>query len=92
MLFDILHLNGRSLIKEPYEERRRILEDLIPSRRGSRIQVPPIFDGDLQAAVDTSRALKLEGVVAKKRYVDLPAGAAGPDLAQDQDRAPNRRS
>ncbi len=67
MVFDVLHLNGRSLIKEPYEERRRILEELIESRPGSRIQVPPIFDGDLQAAVDTSRALQLEGVVAKKR-------------------------
>jgi bifunctional non-homologous end joining protein LigD len=67
MLFDILHLDGRSLIKEPYEERRRILEDLIPSKAGSRVQVPPIFDGDLDAAVDTSRTLQLEGVVAKRR-------------------------
>ena len=65
MLFDILHLDGRSLIKEPYEERRRILEDLVPSRPGDRVQVPPIFDGDLQAAVDTSTTLQLEGVVAK---------------------------
>ncbi|HEY5848355.1 MAG TPA: ATP-dependent DNA ligase [Microlunatus sp.] len=67
MLFDILHLDGRSLIKEPYEERRRILEDLFPGKPGSRIQVPPIFDGDLDAAVDTSRVLQLEGVVAKRR-------------------------
>ena len=34
MLFDILHLDGRSLIKEPYEERRRILEDLRPEPAG----------------------------------------------------------
>jgi bifunctional non-homologous end joining protein LigD len=67
MLFDILHLDGRSLIKEPYEERRRLLEDLIDTRPGGRIQVPPIFDGDLQAAIETSKALQLEGVVAKRR-------------------------
>jgi bifunctional non-homologous end joining protein LigD len=28
--------------------------------------VPPVFDGDLEAALDTSRALDLEGIVAKR--------------------------
>ena len=67
MLFDLLELNGRSLVKQPYEERRQALEDLVRPRPGSRIQVPPIFDGDLHAAMETSGALKLEGVVAKRR-------------------------
>ena len=67
MLFDILELNGRPLIKKTYEERRAILESLVPAEAGSRIQVPPIFDGDLQAARETAAQLRLEGVVAKRR-------------------------
>ena len=67
MLFDLLELNGQSMIKKPYEERRAALEELVQPGKGSRVQVPPIFDGDLDAAKDTSKALRLEGVVAKKR-------------------------
>jgi bifunctional non-homologous end joining protein LigD len=67
MLFDILELNGQSLIKKAYEERREILENVIPSEPGSRIQVPPIFEGDLRAALETADQLQLEGVVAKRR-------------------------
>ena len=67
MLFDILELNGQSLIKKTYEERREILENLIPPEPGSRIQAPPIFEGDLRAALETADQLRLEGVVAKRR-------------------------
>ena len=67
MLFDILELNGQSLIKKTYQERRGILEDLVRPEPGSLIQVPPIFEGDLQAAMQTSDQLQLEGVVAKRR-------------------------
>ena len=65
MLFDILELNGRSLVQQTYDERRAVLDQL--TGLGPRIQLPPIFDGDLQAAQDTSRTLRLEGVVAKRR-------------------------
>jgi bifunctional non-homologous end joining protein LigD len=74
MLFDILELNGQSLIKRSYEERRAILEDLVPLQPGSRIQVPPIFEGDLQAAKATADQLRLEGVVAKRRNSIYQAG------------------
>src|SRR5215218_549383 len=67
MLFDILEVNGQSLIKKSYEERRAILEELVPPTPSSRIQVPPIFDGDLEAARATADQLRLEGVVAKRR-------------------------
>ena len=67
MLFDILELNGQPLIKRTYQERRAILEDLVPPEPGSLFQVPPIFEGDLQAALQTSDQLQLEGVVAKRR-------------------------
>ncbi len=67
MLFDIVELNGQSLIKKRYEERRAILEDVARPEPESLIQVPPIFEGDLQAALETGRLLQLEGVVAKRR-------------------------
>lgn len=77
MIFDILELNGRSLLREPYERRREILEQTIPEPVGGRIQVPPIFDGDLDAALATSRALKLEGVVAKRHGSVYQPGRRG---------------
>lgn len=67
MLFDLLRLDGRSLIRQPYEERRRLLEALVGSRPGSHVQAPPVFEGDLAAALQTSLSLDLEGVVAKRR-------------------------
>ena len=66
MLFDILHLNGQSLTRKPYAERRQILEDLVQPAKGSRLQVPPVFDGTLEAALDIAVELRLEGVVAKR--------------------------
>ncbi|MDQ7991245.1 MAG: non-homologous end-joining DNA ligase, partial [Propionicimonas sp.] len=78
MLFDLLALDGRSLLRQPYRERRRVLEELVVPRLGSRVQVPPVFQGDLAAALETSRALDLEGVVAKRSgSVYLPGRRAG---------------
>ena len=66
MLFDLLGLDGESLVRRPYQERRAALERLVPVRLGARIQVPPVFDGDLAAALDASAGFRLEGVVAKR--------------------------
>lgn len=65
MVFDALELDGDSLLKEGYDERRRRLEAAVRSK-GS-IQVPPAFDGDIDAAMAMSRQLRLEGVMAKRR-------------------------
>jgi bifunctional non-homologous end joining protein LigD len=77
MLFDLLQLNGRDLTRETYDERRRLLDELTPDEPGLRVQVPPIFDGDLHAAMDTSRLLDLEGVVAKRRTSSYQPGRRG---------------
>jgi len=76
LLFDILRLDGESLLRRPYEERRELLEALQPTT-GSRVQVPPVFEGDLTAAMETSKALRLEGVVAKHRGSVYQAGSRG---------------
>lgn len=73
-VFDILDLDGRSLLREPYSARRSLLEStLTPPARG-RIQVPPAFDGDFAEAFDASRELGLEGVMAKERDSTYAAG------------------
>ena len=77
MLFDVLELDGESLLKRTYDERRAILESLVQPRPGSRLQVPPVFDGDLHAAMATSQAFGLEGVVAKRRSSRYLPGGRG---------------
>ena len=66
MVFDVLELDGESLLNRPYAGRREILEGLGLDALGERVHVPPVFHGDLQAARDISRQLRLEGVVAKR--------------------------
>ncbi|WP_125776996.1 ATP-dependent DNA ligase [Antribacter gilvus] len=65
MLFDVLEAGGRSFVGEPYDARRAELERLVDVR--PPVHLPPAFDGDLDAALATSRELRLEGVVAKRR-------------------------
>jgi bifunctional non-homologous end joining protein LigD len=65
MLFDVLEVNGVSIVDQPYRERRDLLERLIADDQRGRVRVPPAFDGEIDDAVETSRRLKLEGVVAK---------------------------
>ncbi len=64
LAFDVLALDGRDTMAEPYAERRRLLEDL--GLAGSHWQVPPSHAGDGPAVLAASRAARLEGVVAKK--------------------------
>jgi bifunctional non-homologous end joining protein LigD len=65
MLFDLLELDGVSAVGLSYRQRRELLEQLLPVTLG-RLHVPPVFDGDLAAALDASSTLGLEGVVAKR--------------------------
>ncbi|MFC8797405.1 ATP-dependent DNA ligase [Promicromonospora sp. NPDC057138] len=65
MLFDVLQADGEDVTDRPYTERRELLEALVTAH--APVHVPPAFDGDLDAAMRTSRTLRLEGVVAKRR-------------------------
>lgn len=65
LLFDVLHLEGTSLLDRPYDERRAALEALPLS--GERWQVPPAFPGDGEAVMTATRAQGMEGVVAKRK-------------------------
>ena len=63
MLFDLLEIDGRSIVAEPYRERRRRLEDLIHPT--DDVLVPPVFDGTPREGLDRAAELHLEGVVVK---------------------------
>ena len=68
MVFDVLWLAGHSTCDLPYRERRELLERL--ALTGPFWQTPPTTFGGGDAVLETSRALGLEGVVAKR--VDSP--------------------
>lgn len=61
--FDILHLDGRTLLRAKYRDRRRVLETFAT---GTSLVVPQLIDGDGHAALAYSRKRGWEGVVAKK--------------------------
>ena len=65
LAFDLLHLDGRPLLDEPYRARRALLEEL--ALRAARWQTPPSFTGEAGADVQAvSRQHGLEGIVAKR--------------------------
>ncbi|GAA1481987.1 ATP-dependent DNA ligase [Gordonia sinesedis] len=67
-LFDILFLNGTSLLRRPWSQRRELLTELAPAFRDSPYaEVPDLLPGPGRAAIDYSREHNLEGVVAKRR-------------------------
>jgi len=79
-VFDILFYNGESLIKEPFEKRRKILEKII-KKGGSTIVPSP------QIVIESAEELRgyhneqigkgLEGVVAKKWQAPYEPGRRG---------------
>jgi bifunctional non-homologous end joining protein LigD len=62
--FDLLHLDGRSTLELPYEERRRLLAEL--ELDGPSWQTPRHHVGEGEALLEAARARGLEGVVAKR--------------------------
>jgi bifunctional non-homologous end joining protein LigD len=77
LIFDVLHLDGRSLLKLPYSERRSLLEGL--NLAGKAWATPAAFDGNGADAVRVSQEQKLEGVVAKRLSSTYVPGRRSPD-------------
>ncbi|GAA1458678.1 ATP-dependent DNA ligase [Williamsia maris] len=68
LLFDVLYLNGSSLIRMTWEDRRALLDELAPIFASNpAIEVPPLLIGSGVEAVAQSREKGWEGVVAKRR-------------------------
>ena len=68
MIFDLLYLDGESLMASDYRTRRARLEQL--QLQGDAWRVPPTLDGTGEDVLAASRAAGLEGIVAKR--VDSP--------------------
>jgi bifunctional non-homologous end joining protein LigD len=63
-IFDLLHLDGHSLLGLPYAERRRQLEEL--ELEGRAWRVPAAHPGQGRRLLEATAAQELEGIVAKR--------------------------
>ncbi|BCH05200.1 ATP-dependent DNA ligase (plasmid) [Mesorhizobium sp. 131-2-5] len=63
--FDLLHLNGYDLRDMPLEDRREILQAMIPA--GGRIQFSQALPGDAKAIFELVDRAGLEGMVSKRK-------------------------
>lgn len=64
MIFDVLHLDGRSLMNLPYSERRQILAGL--DLNGPYWRTPPSYEAPGDHVLEAAREQRLEGIVAKR--------------------------
>jgi bifunctional non-homologous end joining protein LigD len=64
-VFDLLYVDGRSLLDEPLEERRRLLADVL--RPDPRVRLSEHIEGEGRAFFEAARARGLEGIMAKDR-------------------------
>ena len=72
-VFDLLHLDGRSLLAVPLEERKRLLRSRL--RPHDRVRYASHVEGDGRAFTEAARAQELEGIVAKLRRSPYEPGA-----------------
>jgi bifunctional non-homologous end joining protein LigD len=64
VVFDLLWLDGHLTTALPYEDRRRLLRDLVAD--GTTWRVPPHEVGNGRETIAISKRFQLEGVVAKR--------------------------
>ena len=72
-VFDLLHLDGRSLLDEPLEERRRLLSGIL--RPDPRVRLSEHIEAGGIAFFEAARARGLEGIMAKDRRSPYVPGA-----------------
>ena len=76
VIFDLLHLDGRSLLREPYDSRRELLEAL--GLAGPSWQVSPAFSAPAADVLRASHEQGMEGVIAKRRDSRYEPGKRAP--------------
>ncbi|OBK95763.1 ATP-dependent DNA ligase [Mycobacterium asiaticum] len=79
--FDLLYLDGRSLLRAKYSDRRKLLETLASA---SELIVPDLLPGDGPDALEYSRTQGWEGVVAKKRDSSYQPGRRSASWIKDK--------
>ncbi|OBG37787.1 ATP-dependent DNA ligase [Mycobacterium alsense] len=79
--FDLLYLDGRSLLRARYQDRRKLLETLAGA---GNLIVPPLLPGDGAEALEHSRERGWEGVIAKKRDSSYQPGRRSASWIKDK--------
>jgi bifunctional non-homologous end joining protein LigD len=79
--FDLLYLDGRSLLRARYQDRRKLLETL--SSAGDLI-VPELLPGDGAEALEYSGKHGWEGVIAKRRDSSYQPGRRSASWVKDK--------
>lgn len=79
--FDLLSLDGRSLLRAKYSDRRRLLEAFAD---GTDLIVPEQLPGDGPEALEYARKHRWEGVVAKKRDSTYQPGRRSSSWVKDK--------
>ncbi len=64
VIFDLLYLDGHTTMGLPYEERRKLLDEL--DLNGPAWRTPTYHRGEGKALLDATKDLGIEGIVAKK--------------------------
>ena len=73
--YDLLYLDGKSLIKKPLEERKELLDELVVV--SDNIQVSPYVSGEGTTLYEAACAQNLEGIVAKRLGCPYRPGRRG---------------
>lgn len=80
MVFDILYMDGRDLTGQPFDERRRALEEVIvPSEH---FQVSPVTHGDGIALFHAATEQGFDGIVAKRLSSTYRPGKSSGDWTE----------
>ena len=79
--FDLLYLDGRSLLRAKYQDRRKLLETLASA---GNLTVPELLPGDGAQALEHSRKHRWEGVVAKRRDSSYQPGRRSASWVKDK--------
>ena len=73
--YDLLYLDGKSLIKKPLEERKELLDELVVV--SDNVQVSPYVRGEGTTLYEAACAQNLEGIVAKRLGCPYRPGRRG---------------
>jgi bifunctional non-homologous end joining protein LigD len=73
-IFDVLILKGKDVMTEPLVKRRELLEKHVSPKMDEPIRYSPVLEGRLQDLIQSVKAQRLEGLVAKRRDSRYEAG------------------
>ncbi len=79
LVFDVLSVNGQDCRALPYRQRRELLESVVEEAPGVPVALPEVFAGEPSDAMETSRGLGLEGVMAKRWEAPYRSGIRSDD-------------